>query len=92
MCTCIYDDFSASDVAPHYTWPSSVALFLTFSLYNFILCGIVHCAGPLQVQLALAYLSCCPGGISETELEDTLSIDDDFLSAVFQVNHLQHKF
>ena len=42
-------------------------------------------AGKLQVELALAYLTCCPNGISETELEDTLSIDDDFLTTVFQV-------
>ncbi|XP_067942094.1 NACHT and WD repeat domain-containing protein 2-like [Watersipora subatra] len=40
--------------------------------------------GKRQVQLALAYLTCCPGGISESELEDTLSIDDEFLSAVYQ--------
>ena len=41
--------------------------------------------GKLQVQLALAYVTCCPGGISEAELEDTLSIDDRFLNTVFQV-------
>ena len=56
------------------------------NLLNVVLLNSV--TGKLQVQLALAYVTCCPGGISEAELEDTLSIDDRFLNTVFQVRML----
>ena len=56
------------------------------NLLNIVLLNSI--TGKLQVQLALAYVTCCPGGISEAELEDTLSIDDVFLNTVFQVRML----
>ena len=43
--------------------------------------------GTLQVKHALGYLTLTPGGVSETELEDLLSLDDHFLTQLFQVRN-----
>ena len=62
------------------------SIMFLHNLLNVVLLNSI--TGKLQVQLALAYVTCCPGGISEAELEDTLSIDDVFLNTVFQVRML----
>ena len=41
--------------------------------------------GEVQVKHCMGYITCCPGGISQVELEDILSLDDDFLVKVYQV-------
>ena len=42
-------------------------------------------AGELQVRHALGYITCCPAGVSQVELEDILSLDDIYLTTVYQV-------
>ena len=41
--------------------------------------------GEVQAKHCIGYITCCPGGISQVELEDILSLDDDFLINVYQV-------
>lgn len=74
------------------TWPSYKPVdqcrlsYTVQDSINSLLSQLEKKHGPLIVSRALAYLTASQSGISETELEDLLSLDDDVLTYVFQIH------
>ena len=66
-------------------WPWCVDMLIKVSWCGRIFISSSVSTGELQVKHCMGYITCCPGGISQVELEDILSLDDDFLIKVYQV-------
>ena len=68
-----------------YSEPSTCKLVYTIkAMINSLLESIESRHGKLLVTRSLAYITASRNGLSETELEDVLSLDDEVLTDVFQ--------